>query len=67
MLAISVATSVTSCVLGTYFSYHLDVSTGGSIVVLMTMLFALAMLLAPKYGILGQKLQRHLAANAPLG
>ncbi|MEM6251905.1 MAG: metal ABC transporter permease [Cyanobacteria bacterium P01_D01_bin.156] len=56
MLVISVATSVLSCVLGTYVSYHLDVSTGGSIVVLMTVLFALAMMFAPKYGILGQKL-----------
>ncbi len=60
MLAISVATSVLSCVLGTYLSYHLDVSTGGSIVVLMTVLFALAMIFAPKYGILGQKLKRQM-------
>ncbi len=60
MLAISVATSVISCVLGTYFSYHLDVSTGGSIVVLMTILFALAMFFAPKYGILVQKLRRQM-------
>lgn len=60
MLAISVATSVISCVLGTYLSYHLDVSTGGSIVVLMTLLFALAMAFAPKYGILSQKLRRHI-------
>ncbi|MEO0431173.1 MAG: metal ABC transporter permease [Cyanobacteria bacterium J06656_5] len=60
MLMISVATSVISCVLGTYFSYHLDVSTGGSIVVLMTIIFALAMVFAPKYGILGQKLTRQI-------
>ena len=60
MLAISVATSVISCVLGTYFSYHLDISTGGSIVVLMTLLFALAMAFAPKYGILSQKLRRQM-------
>jgi len=60
MLVISVATSVVSCVLGTYFSYHLDVSTGGSIVVLMTIIFALAMVFAPKYGILGQKLTRQI-------
>lgn len=63
MLVISVATSVISCVLGTYFSYHLDVSTGGSIVVLMTILFALAMLFAPKYGILGQKLKRQMPVS----
>ena len=60
MLAISITTSVVSCVLGTYLSYHLDVSTGGSIVVLMTILFGLAMVFAPKYGILSQKLKRQM-------
>ncbi|WP_274609707.1 metal ABC transporter permease [Leptothoe kymatousa] len=60
MLAISVATSVVSCILGTYLSYHLDMPTGGTIVVLMTILFAVAMIFAPKYGILSQKLNRHL-------
>ena len=60
MLAISVATSVLSCILGTYLSYHLDVSTGGSIVVIMTTLFGLAMVFAPKYGILGQRRSRQL-------
>lgn len=54
MLAISVATSVLSCVLGVYFSYHLDVATGGCIVVLLTLLFITAMVLAPKYGLLRQ-------------
>ncbi|MEA5462132.1 metal ABC transporter permease [Leptothoe sp. PORK10 BA2] len=63
MLVISVATSVISCVLGTYLSYHLDVSTGGSIVVLMTILFAIAMFCAPKYGVISQKLRRRI----PLG
>ena len=63
MLAISVATSVLSCVLGTYLSYHLDVSTGGSIVVLMTVLFDLVMVFAPKYGILGQRLRRQMQVN----
>ena len=55
MLMYSVATSVLSCLLGTYFSYHLDASTGGCIVVLLTIFFAIAMLFAPKYGILTQK------------
>ena len=66
MLAISVATSVISCVGGTYLSYHLDVSTGGSIVVLMTTLFALTMIFAPKYGILGQKLKRQMQVEPEL-
>ena len=37
MLAISISTSVLSCLLGTYLSYHLDVSTGGSIVVVLSL------------------------------
>ncbi len=60
MLLFSVAVSLLSCILGTYMSYHLDVSTGGSIVVLMTALFALAMVFAPKYGIIAQQRQRRL-------
>ena len=54
MLAISVASSVFSCVAGTYCSYHLDVSTGGAIVVMLTLIFLLTMVFAPKYGILAQ-------------
>lgn len=63
MLIISVISSVFSCVAGTYLSYHLDVSTGGSIVVLLTLLFGVTMIFAPKYGILAQhsKKQTHLA------
>ena len=64
MLILSVTTSVLSCVLGTYFSYHLDASTGGCIVVLLTLFFVLAMLFAPKYGILTQKHQRQAARKA---
>lgn len=58
MLMISVAVSVLSCVFGTYASYHLDASTGGCIVVLMTLFFAAAMIFGPKYGLLTQRLLR---------
>ncbi|PSR15783.1 hypothetical protein C8255_21280 [filamentous cyanobacterium CCP3] len=61
MLIISVVSSVFSCVMGTYFSYHFDISTGGSIVVLLTLLFILAMILAPKYGILAQEARKRSA------
>ncbi|ANV87579.1 metal ABC transporter permease [Picosynechococcus sp. PCC 7117] len=54
MLWISGASSIFSCVFGTYLSYHFDVSTGGAIVVLLTIVFVLAMFFAPKYGILSQ-------------
>lgn len=59
MLLISLVVSVFSCVGGTYLSYHLDVSTGGAIVVLLTLLFVVTMVLAPKYGILAQNFKRH--------
>jgi len=51
MLMLAIATSVLSCFLGTYFSYHLDAPTGGCIVVLMTLLFLAAMFFGSKYGI----------------
>lgn len=60
MLGISIATSVFSCVGGTYLSYHFDVSTGGAIVVLLTVLFMVAMVFAPKYGILAQNSHQQL-------
>jgi manganese transport system permease protein len=51
MIWVAIASSVLSCLLGTYLSYHLDVSTGGAIVLVLTVLFAIAMMFAPKYGI----------------
>ena len=47
--------SVLACVGGTYVSYYFDLSTGGSIVVLLTLIFVAAPLFAPKYGILFQR------------
>jgi manganese transport system permease protein len=63
MLWISVIASVLSCVLGTYVSYHLDVSTGGSIVVLLSLMFVAAMVFAPKYGILAPHFRRQLPTS----
>jgi len=64
MLGISTATSVLSCVFGTYLSYHLDVSTGGCIVVLLTLLFTVTMVFAPRYGILAQQSRKHFTDAA---
>jgi manganese transport system permease protein len=61
MLLYSVASSVLACVFGTYFSYHFDLSTGGSIVVLLTLFFLVTMVFAPKYGILAQELRKRSA------
>ncbi|MGF1460316.1 MAG: metal ABC transporter permease [Leptolyngbyaceae cyanobacterium] len=63
MLLYAVASSVLACILGTYFSYHFDLSTGGSIVVLLTGLFALAMVGAPKYGMLAQAYRKRSALD----
>lgn len=52
MMLIAMATGVFSSVMGTYISYHIDGSTGGCIVVLQTVLFLIAMIFAPKYGLL---------------
>ncbi len=60
MLGYAIASSVFSCVVGTYLSYHLDISTGGAIVVLLTLLFLVAMAFAPKYGILAQERRKRL-------
>lgn len=60
MLAISIASSVFSCIMGTYLSYHFDLSTGGSIVVVLTLIFIVAMVFAPKYGILAQNSPQQL-------
>ena len=54
ILGISVGTSVLSCLLGTYISYHLDVPTGGCIVVLLTLIFVISIIFASKYGLLKQ-------------
>jgi manganese transport system permease protein len=52
MLVLSVLSGVFSSVMGTYISYHLDASTGGCIVLLQTLMFVVAMIFAPKHGLL---------------
>jgi manganese transport system permease protein len=52
MMLIAMSSGVFSSVMGTYISYHIDGSTGGCIVVLQTFLFIMAMIFAPKHGLL---------------
>jgi manganese transport system permease protein len=52
MIGTAISASVFSCVVGTYISYYLDGATGGCIVVLLTILFFVAMVFAPRYGLL---------------
>ncbi|AFY74486.1 ABC-type Mn2+/Zn2+ transport system, permease component [Synechococcus sp. PCC 7502] len=56
MLGYAVLSGVFSNIMGTYISFHFDASTGGCIVVLQTLLFLIAMIFAPKYGLLRRKL-----------
>lgn len=54
MMLIAMASGVLSSVLGTYISYYIDGATGGCIVVLQTLFFLLAMVLAPKHGLIAK-------------
>jgi manganese transport system permease protein len=54
MMLIAMASGIFSSVIGTYISYHIDGSTGGCIVVLQTLLFIVAMIFAPKHGLLAK-------------
>lgn len=55
MLLIAAGAGVVSTVGGTYISFHADASTGGSIVVLLALLFVLTYLFAPRHGILAKR------------
>jgi manganese/iron transport system permease protein len=55
LVAISSVIGATTCFFGAYFSYFLDGATGGIIVVLQTCLFLIALVFAPKHGILSQR------------
>ena len=54
MLAVAAAVSIGSSVIGTYLSFHADLSTGGTIVVSQATVFTLAYLVSPSHGVLGR-------------
>ncbi len=51
MILIAIAVGAGACLLGTYASYHLDASPGGSIVCVLTLIFLAVYLFAPRYGV----------------
>ena len=51
MTILAVVSSSFSSILGVYISYWSDIETGGSIVLVQTIIFLIAFLFAPKYGI----------------
>ena len=52
MTILAVVSSVFSSILGVYISFWSDIETGGSIVLVQTLIFLIAFLFAPRYGIL---------------
>ncbi|MEP2979445.1 MAG: metal ABC transporter permease [Lentilitoribacter sp.] len=55
LVLISSIIGAMTCFSGAYLSYFLDGATGGIIVVLQTTLFLIALVFAPKHGILSQR------------
>lgn len=65
MILLAVAMGALSAAAGAYASYFLDGSTGGCIVTLQCILFALAWIFAPKHGLLGRRRNSN-SANATM-
>lgn len=60
MLVIASVVAIGSCVLGTLISFHIDGATGACIVLLQAAVFVLALLFAPKRGLVaGWRRSRH--------
>ena len=62
MLVIAVSMGAGSSLVGAYVSYFFDGSTGGCIVTLQSILFLLALVFAPKHGMLAARTKRLAAA-----
>jgi ABC-type Mn2+/Zn2+ transport system permease subunit len=62
MLMVASASAVFSSFVGVYLSFFLNASTGACIVLLQALLFLIALVLAPKHGLLAARRQRRAAA-----
>lgn len=58
MLWLSVSIGVASAVIGLWLSYQFDVASGGTIVLVATAFFMLALLLSPRHGVLARSWRR---------
>jgi manganese transport system permease protein len=58
MVGLAVLSAVIATVLGVLLSYWIDASTAGCIVLMLTLQFALVMVLAPRHGLLAQRRRR---------
>lgn len=64
MMGLAVLMGVLTSLVGAYASYFLNGSTGGCIVVLQAALFLVALLFAPKHGVVASRLKARAAAQA---
>ena len=62
MLAVALVSAVGSSFLGVYASFFLNASTGACIVLLQAGLFLIALVFAPRHGLLAARRQRQVAA-----
>ena len=60
MLWMSCVMGVSCALIGAYLSYFINGSTGGCIVVLQTIVFLLALVFAPKHGLLASRAKRRM-------
>ena len=67
LIAISVAIGAGTSFIGAYASYFLDGATGGIIVVLQTLIFLTAFVVAPKHGMLAARRQAREAFEGQIG
>lgn len=61
MLVIAIATAVGSSLVGVYLSFFLNASTGACIVLLQAGVFLVALIVAPKHGLLAARRHRRVA------
>lgn len=65
MVWIAILSAVISSVLGIYWSYWMDASTAGCIVLVQTLLFVIAFLFAPRHGLIAQRRRSPRASKFP--
>jgi ABC-type Mn2+/Zn2+ transport system permease subunit len=65
MLVIATASAVSSSFFGVYVSFFINASTGACIVLLQAGIFLVALVFAPKHGLLAARRQREVAGNLP--
>ena len=64
MLVIATAVATLSAALGTIISFHIDGATGACIVLVQAAMFVLAILFAPKHGLIWKGRKAEAAARA---